>query len=146
MTRRAFIPVVLILFAVVFLRLAAEYTELRHLRPLAAFYVTQAPIELGVANIVTAILITYRGFDTLGEVAVLFMVAASVGMLLTHSETAPGAGRGRRGLAARSQRDRYVGRADFAAFDPGLRGVCHRQRPPFGRRRLSGAARSSPPV
>ncbi len=90
MTRRAFIPVVLILFAVVFLRLAAEYTELRHLRPLAAFYVTQAPIELGVANIVTAILITYRGFDTLGEVAVLFMVAASVGMLLTQSETAPG--------------------------------------------------------
>ena len=46
------------------------------------YYVTQAPIELGVANIVTGILITYRGFDTLGEVAVLFMVAASVGILL----------------------------------------------------------------
>ena len=102
MTRRAFIPVVLILFAVVFLRLAAEYTELRHLRPLAAFYVTQAPIELGVANIVTAILITYRGFDTLGEVAVLFMVAASVGMLLTQSETAPGTDEAAKDLAARS--------------------------------------------
>jgi multicomponent Na+:H+ antiporter subunit B len=42
----------------------------------------RGPIELGAPNIVTGILITYRGFDTLGEVAVLFMVAASVGLLL----------------------------------------------------------------
>ena len=47
---------------------------------------SQAPIELGVANIVTGILIAYRGFDTLGEVAVLFMVAASVGLLLRKDE------------------------------------------------------------
>ena len=30
----------------------------------------------------TGILITFRGFDTLGEVAVLFMVAAGIGILL----------------------------------------------------------------
>ena len=40
------------------------------------------PQELGAPNVVTGILITYRGFDTLGEVAVLFMVAAGVGLLL----------------------------------------------------------------
>ena len=36
----------------------------------------------------TGILITYRGFDTLGEVAVLFMVAASVGLLLKEESAA----------------------------------------------------------
>ena len=38
--------------------------------------------ELGAPNIITGILLTYRGFDTLGEVAVLFMVAAGVGLVL----------------------------------------------------------------
>ncbi len=40
------------------------------------------PHELGAPNVITGILLTYRGFDTLGEVAVLFMVAASVGLVL----------------------------------------------------------------
>jgi len=48
--------------------------------------VTQAQAELGTPNIVTGILITYRGFDTLGEVAVLFMVAASIGLLFRKDE------------------------------------------------------------
>jgi multicomponent Na+:H+ antiporter subunit B len=81
-TLSVFILLALVLFLGVFGRVIADYSELQHLRPLAVYYVTQAPIELGVANIVTGILITYRGFDTLGEVAVLFMVAASVGILL----------------------------------------------------------------
>lgn len=82
MTRLVFVPLVLGLFAIVFIRLAAAYVELDHLRPLATYYLAQGPADLGVANVVTAILIGYRGFDTLGEVAVLFMVAASIGMLL----------------------------------------------------------------
>jgi len=77
-----------ILFALIFLRLAGGYAERSALRPLAEHYVSQAPIELGVANIVTGILIAYRGFDTLGEVAVLFMVAASVGLLLQKDDAA----------------------------------------------------------
>ena len=50
------------------------------------------PQDLGAPNVVTGILITFRGFDTLGEVAVLFMVAASVGLLLASkpdAETKP---------------------------------------------------------
>jgi multicomponent Na+:H+ antiporter subunit B len=74
------------LFALIFIRLAGGYTERSALRPLAEHYVSQAPLELGVSNIVTGILIAYRGFDTLGEVAVLFMVAASVGLLLRKDE------------------------------------------------------------
>jgi len=82
MMRRVFILLVVFLFGLVFLNVAVGYEELQSLRPLARHYVAQGPVELGVPNIVTAILITYRGFDTLGEVAVLFMVAASVGLLL----------------------------------------------------------------
>ena len=52
------------------------------LRPLAESYVRLVPQELGAPNVITGILLTYRGFDTLGEVAVLFMVAASVGLVL----------------------------------------------------------------
>ena len=40
------------------------------------------PQDLGAPNVITGILLTYRAFDTLGEVAVLFMVAAGVGLVL----------------------------------------------------------------
>lgn len=82
MMRRVFALLTVALFALVFWRIVGGYQELQMLRPLAEHYVVQGPIELGAPNIVTGILITYRGFDTLGEVAVLFMVAASVGVLL----------------------------------------------------------------
>jgi multicomponent Na+:H+ antiporter subunit B len=86
MIHRAGVLFAVTLFALIFIRLAGSYTEGSALRPLAAHYVSQAPLELGVSNIVTGILIAYRGFDTLGEVAVLFMVAASVGLLLRKDE------------------------------------------------------------
>ena len=41
-----------------------------------------APQQLATPNVVTGILLNYRAFDTLGEVAVLFMVAAGVGLVL----------------------------------------------------------------
>ncbi|MGF6961737.1 Na(+)/H(+) antiporter subunit B [Paraburkholderia youngii] len=82
MMRRVFALLTVLLFAVVFWRIVGGYTELQGLRPLAWYYVVRGPLELGAPNIVTGILITFRGFDTLGEVAVLFMVAASVGVLL----------------------------------------------------------------
>jgi multicomponent Na+:H+ antiporter subunit B len=47
--------------------------------PLAKRYVELVPQDLGAPNVITGILLTYRAFDTLGEVAVLFMVAAGVG-------------------------------------------------------------------
>jgi hypothetical protein len=82
MMRHIVVALVVLLFGLVFARLIGGYVELSELRPLAARYVTEAPVDLGTPNIITGILITYRGFDTLGEVAVLFMVAASIGLLL----------------------------------------------------------------
>jgi multicomponent Na+:H+ antiporter subunit B len=89
--RRAIALLTVVLFAVVFWRLVGGYSELQALRPLAWYYVVRGPVELGAPNIVTGILITYRGFDTLGEVAVLFMVAASVGVLLKEESDATSA-------------------------------------------------------
>jgi multicomponent Na+:H+ antiporter subunit B len=83
--RRAFDTLVVALFALLFATIAVTYTEQQTLPQLAAGYVKLVPQELGAPNVITGILLTYRGFDTLGEVAVLFMVAAGVGLVLGDS-------------------------------------------------------------
>lgn len=45
-------------------------------------YLLQGPIETGIPNVVTAVLASYRGFDTLGEVTVVFTAGAGVIALL----------------------------------------------------------------
>jgi multicomponent Na+:H+ antiporter subunit B len=80
--RQAFNTLVVALFALLFATIAVTYTERQTLPQLAAGYVKLVPQELGAPNVITGILLTYRGFDTLGEVAVLFMVAAGVGLVL----------------------------------------------------------------
>lgn len=47
-----------------------------------AEYLTRTYPETHVPNVVTAVLASYRGFDTLGEVAVVFTAAIGVLMLL----------------------------------------------------------------
>ena len=82
MIKRAFILLILAMFAVMFYDLAKHYQESATLSPLATHYVAKGPDELGAANLVTAVVVTYRGLDTLGEVTVLFLSAAVVGLLL----------------------------------------------------------------
>jgi multicomponent Na+:H+ antiporter subunit B len=43
-------------------------------------YLARSPHEIGVPNVVTGILASYRGYDTLGETAVVF--TAGIGVLL----------------------------------------------------------------
>ena len=45
-------------------------------------YIQQSGDEIGVPNIVTSVLASYRGFDTLGEVVVVFTAACGVLALL----------------------------------------------------------------
>ena len=40
------------------------------------------PDQVGAANIVTAVVLDYRGMDTLGELAILFTAAAAAGLVL----------------------------------------------------------------
>lgn len=43
-------------------------------------YLSETPERIGVPNVVTAVLASYRGYDTMGEVTVVF--TAGVGVLL----------------------------------------------------------------
>lgn len=58
------------------------YDSSESLNPVAEYYAENGPAEVGAANIVTSIVVTYRGLDTLGEVTILFLTAAIIGLLL----------------------------------------------------------------
>jgi len=82
MIKRVFVFMMLALMAAMFFKLVANYQERDELSKLGTYYAEQAPAELGAANLVTSVIVTYRGLDTLGEVTVLFLAAAGVGLLL----------------------------------------------------------------
>ena len=46
------------------------------------YYVAEGVRETGATNIVTSVVLNYRGFDTLGEVTVLFIAALGLGAVL----------------------------------------------------------------
>lgn len=45
-------------------------------------YIQQSPLEVGPPNMVTSVLASYRGYDTLGETGVVFTAAVGVLLLL----------------------------------------------------------------
>lgn len=49
----------------------------------AARYLQDSPEDIDIPNVVTAVLASYRGFDTLGETAVVFTAGVGVLMLLS---------------------------------------------------------------
>jgi multicomponent Na+:H+ antiporter subunit B len=53
-----------------------------HPGTVSAFYLKHAPETLQIANSVTAIVVNFRGFDTLGEVTVLFLAATGLASIL----------------------------------------------------------------
>ncbi len=69
-------------FALMLLPLIHEFVPMQELTPVSGSYVAKGPDELGAQNIVTSVVVTYRGLDTLGEVTVLFIATAGVGFLL----------------------------------------------------------------
>lgn len=58
---------------------AAENPVVTHVAP---DYLERTPVEIGIPNTVAAVLASYRGFDTLGEVVVVFTAAVAVLLLL----------------------------------------------------------------
>ena len=48
----------------------------------APHYIQQSGQEIGIPNIVTSVLASYRGYDTFGEVVVVFTAAVGVMLLL----------------------------------------------------------------
>lgn len=55
----------------------------------APHYIQQSMREIGIPNIVTSVLASYRGFDTFGEVVVIFTAGLGVLSLLMASPTQP---------------------------------------------------------
>jgi len=51
-------------------------------RHVAPHYLQDTPAEIGVPNVVTSVLASYRGYDTLGEVTVIFTAGVGVLVLL----------------------------------------------------------------
>lgn len=82
MIKRILIIAALVGFAIMIAPLITDVEPLDELGMVAERYVQGAIDELGAQNIVTAVVVTYRGLDTLGEVTVLFIATAGVGYLL----------------------------------------------------------------
>ncbi len=51
-------------------------------RHVAPRYIEQSPEEIGIPNMVTSVLASYRGYDTLGETTVIFTAGIAVLVLL----------------------------------------------------------------
>ncbi|MCK5035097.1 MAG: sodium:proton antiporter, partial [Candidatus Sabulitectum sp.] len=66
----------------IFLPVISGFQERENLNELAADYVDGSIHDLGTPNVVTSVIVTYRGLDTLGEVTVLFLATVGVGLLL----------------------------------------------------------------
>jgi multicomponent Na+:H+ antiporter subunit B len=63
---------------------------------LAKRFIEKSPEEIGIPNMVTSVLASYRSYDTLGEVTVIFTAGIGVLILL---------GRGRRGKSIKADSD-----------------------------------------
>jgi len=68
--------------AKVFSERSSEKTDLKNVTTMDDYYLRNGQRETGSNNIVTSVVFDYRGFDTLGEAAVLFLVVTSISMLL----------------------------------------------------------------
>ncbi len=82
MIKRAIAFALLAGLGLVFLALWQGFEPDPSLNRSALYYAENTVTDTGAANIVAAVIVTYRGLDTLGEVTVLFLTAAIVAMVL----------------------------------------------------------------
>lgn len=74
--------VALLLFGVVLWQLLPFFMPMEALEGVAKHYASQGVAENRGANLVTSVIVNYRGLDTLGEVVVLFLSVTGVGFVL----------------------------------------------------------------
>ena len=80
---RAFVSLVFVaILGLAFARLAMDYVPDTALNGTARYYAEQTATETGAQNIVAAIIVTYRGLDTLGEISVVMTAGIAVLALL----------------------------------------------------------------
>ncbi|RLD44168.1 MAG: sodium:proton antiporter [Bacteroidetes bacterium] len=86
MIKNFLIGLVLASFVYMFYNLYESYEPKTELTGIAAHYAENGAKEVGAANLVTAVVVTYRGFDTMGEVTILFLTASIIGFFLKLSK------------------------------------------------------------
>jgi len=86
MAKRILIIILMIAFIYLILPFILQVEETNELSPVSRKYVEDGPRELGAANLVTSVIVTYRGLDTLGEVVVLFLATVGIGFLLRNGK------------------------------------------------------------
>jgi multicomponent Na+:H+ antiporter subunit B len=89
MIKRAIALLLLAAVGALFASLLIGYSPDEELNLTGRYYAERTAEDIGAANIVTAIIVTYRGLDTLGEVTVLFISAAIVGLVLAQGRVLP---------------------------------------------------------
>lgn len=82
MMKRLIIVIALVALAFGFFPLATQLSVASTLTNTAEHYVGKGAEELGAANLVTSVVVSYRGLDTLGEILVLFTATTGVTTLL----------------------------------------------------------------
>lgn len=82
MIKRFIALLLLVAIGAMFMTLLVGYEPDTELNLTARYYADHTAEDIGAANIVTAIVVTYRGLDTLGEVTVLFLASTIVGLVL----------------------------------------------------------------
>jgi multicomponent Na+:H+ antiporter subunit B len=82
MIKRIVVLAALAFFLFLFLSRVSGIDTPSMLHGVGAGYVDRSVRELNSPNVVTAVVVTYRGIDTLGEVSVLFLAAAAISLLL----------------------------------------------------------------
>lgn len=82
MIRNSIIILILVGVGYIFYDALTDYAPKSELGPVAEYYAQNGANETGAANLVTAVVVTYRGLDTLGEVTILFLTAAIIGLIL----------------------------------------------------------------
>ncbi len=90
MIKRLILLGILALLAASFLPLTGALETRNGVGRLAQEYLDRGPGDYGAPNLVTAVVVSYRGLDTLGEVTVLFAAAVGVSLAFRRKSGAHG--------------------------------------------------------
>ena len=82
MLKNILVALVLSVMAYMFYNAYSNYETRTELTGMSHHFASKGAEEVGAANLVTSIVVTYRGFDTLGEVTILFLTASIISFFL----------------------------------------------------------------
>jgi len=82
MLRNTLLALIILVMGYMFYNVYSNYETRTELSGISQHFASKGAEEVGAANLVTAVVVTYRGFDTLGEVTILFLTASIIAFFL----------------------------------------------------------------